>query len=960
MRGIILFVLLFSLLATHAQNNELFRTVSIDLNDGLSNNAVNDCVKDGNGHLWVATNNGVTRYARKKSILINSVGAKSLKSPVVSRLMLMDSMLLAASGGEIYQININTLELTAFGFSDKYGIISDMVLYKDSILLALTKSGIFIRFEIKTKKIETIVIKDVELIKICLDQKGNAFISMNGPTKVFKYNIQLHKFVKSYENLDLDFFSNAKYIHGVGVVFFGTKMMFRYNDQKDYFEPFQPRLGPITDAAYAQNNYFYVSQNNSLYTTPDSTFRESKLVFKNSKPVVKINIDFFGDIYILTKQGLLLSRQVTQFQHINESLRLDSNLKVRRSIVEDHGRNRIFFFSYQGIEVFNTKKNEYEHVFTEIKNACATSKDDRYIWITTEGAGLYRLELSNLHLEHIYFKRKASNNFISILKDGVGKTLVGSYYSLFHYNEIENTMQKIDLTFGGRSYNNHMILHIIRRTVKELWVATDKGVFVLDNKYTVIRHYGNDEKGEFWLPSNTVNVIHFADSGCFFGLDNDVYFISFTNDIGRSIFSSFFITPQKIVSIQSDSLYRIWIASYSGLYCYDPQNTSIRPFHAPYYYKNDEFNRTSSMIASDGKLYLGTVNEFVNIDPLSYSLGNLNHRLAFNDIVFSYKTGVKIFYDIKDGDIVKLPTPTSSLKMSFILQDLIYLSSVNYFYKIEGLTNGWISLEDRNYLELLSLPAGKWNLQLKAITSDQLMYQPISISLFVPTVFYKTIWFYSILILLMGVLFYGIFRFRLNGYKKYLAFRVELANELHDTVGTAVTKSIHAAEGLLYDHGIKDVRLQKIVDYGRQVNAAFRDALWSADERTDSLDNLVDRIIEIGHSLTESTRFIFQFHKQNAFSFINLGLKQKRNILMIVREALHNAIKHSNGDAITISLKMEARKVQIDISDNGTNSNPEILETGMGIRSMRQRAFRMNASIDFSANPHGFFIKLKL
>jgi ligand-binding sensor domain-containing protein len=960
MRIILFLLLLLCVLDVHAQSNESYRTISIDLKSGLSSNAVNDCVADANGHLWIATNDGITRYAGKRSILFNSVGLKSLKNPVVNRLMIMDSILLATSGGEIYQVNINTLELSSFGFDDKYGIISDMVLYKDSILLALTKTGILVRCDIISKKVSTIRVNNVELMKICLDQKGNAFISMNGPTKVFKYNIQLHKFVKSYENLDLDFYSNVKYLQGVGVVFFGTKMMFRYNDQKDSFEPFQTKMGPIVDAVYTDNNYFYAPRNHSLYYTADTTFRISKLAFKNINPVVKINIDSLGNIYSLTKQGLLLSRKVSQFHHINESLKLDSSLKVRRSIVEDHKRNRIFFFSYQGIEVFNTKKNEYEHVFTEIKNACATSKDDRYIWITTEGTGLYRLELSNLQLEHVYFKRGTNNNFISILKDGPGNVLVGGYNSLFLYNEIENTMREIDLTFGGRVYKNLMVLHIVRRTPKEIWVATSKGVFVLNNTFKVIHHYGSDEKGEFWLPSNTVNTIHFADNGCFFGLDNDLYFISFINDIGNSVFAASFTTCKKVVSIHSDTLNRIWIATYSGLYCYNPTNKLIRPFSAPYYYKNDEFNRTASMISSDGILYLGTVNEYIKIDPLDYSVDISNHHIAFNDVIVSYNKASKVFYDLKHGGILKLPTPNASLKLSFILQDFSYLSSANYFYKIEGLTAGWISLEDRNYLELLSLPGGEWNLQIKAISIDQLMYEPIALTLFVPILFYKTIWFYFIVAFLVGLLFYGIFHFRLNNYKKYLAFRVELANELHDTVGTAVTKSIHAAEGLLYEQGIKDVRLQKIADYGRQVNAAFRDALWSADERTDSLHNLVDRIIEIGHSSTEGTRFSFHFHKQSAISLINLDLKQKRNILMIVREAIHNVLKHSSGDAINLFFKMEAMKVQIEISDNGQNTNKEIAGTGMGIRSMKQRALNMNASINFSADSNGFYIKLKL
>ena len=110
---------------------------------------------------------------------------------------------------------------------------------------------------------------------------------------------------------------------------------------------------------------------------------------------------------------------------------------------------------------------------------------------------------------------------------------------------------------------------------------------------------------------------------------------------------------------------------------------------------------------------------------------------------------------------------------------------------------------------------------------------------------------------------------------------------MHDSVGTAVTKSILLSESIQRETGSKDSRLQQIIDYGKQVNSSFRDVLWSMETSNDQILNLFDRIHEIGNTSVENTPFEFVILRHKVNDEYKLTTRQKRELLMVTREAIH-------------------------------------------------------------------------
>jgi signal transduction histidine kinase len=202
--------------------------------------------------------------------------------------------------------------------------------------------------------------------------------------------------------------------------------------------------------------------------------------------------------------------------------------------------------------------------------------------------------------------------------------------------------------------------------------------------------------------------------------------------------------------------------------------------------------------------------------------------------------------------------------------------------------------------------------------------------------------------------------YRLKALRHEIALKEGMAMDLHDEVGTAITKTIFHTQDMLSSEQKPDPRLRQILESSLQINASFRDALWSADRRTDDLVNLVDRIIETSQQATEGAPFTLVVKKAPGLPKRMMKAHEKRNVLLIIRETLHNVIKHSNGDSIEISIFPEGAKVVFQIIDNGSSSVAEKLVYGLGQHSMRQRAKKMNGDIHIGPQAEGYAVRLAI
>lgn len=87
-----------------------------------------------------------------------------------------------------------------------------------------------------------------------------------------------------------------------------------------------------------------------------------------------------------------------------------------------------------------------------------------------------------------------------------------------------------------------------------------------------------------------------------------------------------------------------------------------------------------------------------------------------------------------------------------------------------------------------------------------------------------------------------------------------------------------------------------------------------------------------------------------------LSLSNEKLIIVfrMIQEILHNIIKHSKATEIKVSIKSEAENISISVNDNGIGFDLNALkenETGIGIKSIKQRCKLINADFNINTAP---------
>jgi signal transduction histidine kinase len=161
--------------------------------------------------------------------------------------------------------------------------------------------------------------------------------------------------------------------------------------------------------------------------------------------------------------------------------------------------------------------------------------------------------------------------------------------------------------------------------------------------------------------------------------------------------------------------------------------------------------------------------------------------------------------------------------------------------------------------------------------------------------------------------------------------RKRIASDLHDDIGSNLGSisliARTARKDLVRLHGPEEVAqdLGEVESIARESSLAMRDIVWLLERRQDSIGDLVQRMRETAGRLLREINYTVECdsHKTAA----KLSLDAKRHLFLFYKEAIHNVLKHSQANSVSIRLWDEDDKLALEILDNGVglpmSSSPE-------------------------------------
>lgn len=220
-----------------------------------------------------------------------------------------------------------------------------------------------------------------------------------------------------------------------------------------------------------------------------------------------------------------------------------------------------------------------------------------------------------------------------------------------------------------------------------------------------------------------------------------------------------------------------------------------------------------------------------------------------------------------------------------------------------------------------------------------------------------------VLIAIVVYLLYS--RMRLLQQKKLEAIRVEkeqavfrslyeqrlnISKDMHDEIGSGLTHIAMVSELMSMQRKSgeelhRDV--QTISETSRKLIENMSDIVWAINPKNESLENLIAYIRE------QTTRYFEPFDVNYIIDIDSnipdrrLTNLQRRNLFLVTKESLNNALKHASPKEVKLSIHVDENLLKFYIEDNGRGFDSEkIRKTANGLKNMRSRMEQIGGSFE--------------
>jgi len=277
--------------------------------------------------------------------------------------------------------------------------------------------------------------------------------------------------------------------------------------------------------------------------------------------------------------------------------------------------------------------------------------------------------------------------------------------------------------------------------------------------------------------------------------------------------------------------------------------------------------------------------------------------------------------------------------------------SIQYAYRL--IKNGneeWSQPSGNATLNFVSLNPGKYELRVKAVNANNQWSSNEAFYAFtILPPFWQQLWFIILVILAIGSTLYLLYRYRIRRMKELFEMRQVIASDLHDEIGSSLT-SIHILSKMSQVNVANDQQkahslLEKVIDQSNQIQQDMSDIVWAIRPDNDKLKDMVTRMREyLSHSL-EPKNITINFKAEERLMGESLPMEQRRDLLLIFKEAINNIAKYSQCQMTNISLDRQNGNIRLFIEDDGIGFDVNRQTTSNGIRNMHRRAELMKGAI---------------
>ncbi len=304
-----------------------------------------------------------------------------------------------------------------------------------------------------------------------------------------------------------------------------------------------------------------------------------------------------------------------------------------------------------------------------------------------------------------------------------------------------------------------------------------------------------------------------------------------------------------------------------------------------------------------------------------------------------------------------VPPGEGRLQISYSAIRMRSQERIRFRYKLEPFDSDWTGAIERRVAFYTNLPPGEYRFRVQAFE----MNMPESVTEAALAIqwrdlFYRTAWFYALCgVLVLGGVFaaYWLRLSRIKGrFRAVLDERNRVAREMHDTVIQGCTGVSALLEAVVAVDKENSGAGRELLDCARtQVRATVdeaRRAVWNLRHSRENWPEIGPLLDQMAQQASTASRVPVCFEASGKPMLLDPAVEH--DILMVAREAVNNAVKHSQPREVRLRVHFEDRLIRVVVADDGCGFDPDQAfaedHAHFGLVGMRERTEHMGGRFE--------------
>lgn len=678
---------------------------------------------------------------------------------------------------------------------------------------------------------------------------------------------------------------------------------------------------------------------------------------------------------------------------------------IQRLFVDD--QDNVFFTLWgKGIACYDKNNSLFKYSFTksDIVNQIIS---DQYICsilplknndvlLYTKSGDFYTVNQEGKNIKKIAninsFNRTNFGGDLYLHYGFNGTVYISGLDKLYELKIAEKKIVEVNINCAGLQNNTFNDITIFDKN--HYIIAAQKGIFIVSKDFKKARTFDAFDANETYLRTYLVNKkylyvcrpykgfdlyifeknnlkkvksfpINASIKDCYNKDNNQIWFASTLGIIKHTINTNKVELDNSknkwintyLYSLLPDNSGNLWVSHNAGITKYEVAKNSTTHYNLSNGLQGYEFNTKAFAKNANGVLFFGGTNGLNIVNPNENYVTKNKPIIQLEDLKIEDKiTDESLLFFEKNNIILKNNQNTFSIKpvvvnynSSLIQHDLMY--------KLDGIDKTWVAGQSNQIIRYNNLPAGNYKFYVKTPDNNQLKVIAITVN----QVFWKSIWFWM---LIFGFVAFAIW-FTQRGYylaqvnqqeaeiKKLKAVELErerIAHDMHDDLGSGLTAIAYLSQ--------KQDTNTKIHEKSKELIKNMSELIWSMKSENDSIIELISYLKRYANTYCEENELEINFTTHITDEKLQIRGDIRKSIYLIVKEALHNIVKHSSASKVAFIFQSD-KNIELIIHDNGKGIDFENAIDGNGLKNMTNRVEYMNGKINFT-NDSGAKISISI